>query len=150
MVVTYGAQRLEYEIVGTCWEYMLAYVNAFGAWDTLLVEGATKQTDEYTRTTFKQAYRTSASAMPRGTVVIQNDIEKKYTLVTGWLSDDQASRMHHLLGSTNVYLYDRVERRYIPVVLTNSSCEYKTYRNQGAHMVNYTIEATVAQNFTRR
>lgn len=151
LAVAHGTDILEYEIVDMCWEYQLIYINAYGAWDTLAVEGASRETDEYARTTFKQAYNTTnASVQPRGTVNIQNDYVKKYSFVTGWLSDDQAARMHHLLGSTNVYVYDRVSGMTIPLVLTNSSCEYKTFRNQGAKLVNYTIEAEVAQNFTRR
>lgn len=151
LVVANRTATLEYEIVDMCWEYQLIYINAYGAWDMLPVEGASRETDEYTRTTFKRAYlTTSASVQPRGTVDIQNDYVKKYSFVTGWLSDDQAARMHHLLGSTNVYVYERATGKYIPLVLTNSTCEYKTFRNQGAKLVNYTIEAEVAQNFIRR
>ncbi len=151
MELRHASQRIEYTVVDNCVRYVLYYVNAYGAWDSLLVDGTAKETDEYTRTTFKQAYDTSVqNIQPRGTVVLQNDYTKKYSLVTGWLTDDQASRMHHLLGSTNVYLHDMVAGTIVPVVLTNSSCEYKTFRNQGAHLVNYTIEATVAQDFTRR
>lgn len=146
-----GSEDLIYDIVDTCARYILYYVNAFGAWDSLIVDGTVKQTDEYTRETFKKSYVTTIDKrQPRGTVVLQNDITRKYSLVTDWLTDEQSGRMHHLLGSTNVYLYDMVTGEYIPVVLTTSSCEYKTFRNQGAHLVNYTIEATAAQNYTRR
>ena len=144
---------IEYRLLDICAKYYLYYINAYGAWDAFMIEGAGKKTDDYNRTTFEQSYSTvppTDGVLERGTVCLQNDITRKYTLVTGWLTDDQASRMHHLLGSTNVYLLDVEENRYLPVILTNSSCEYKTYRNQGAQLVNYTIEATVAQNFTRR
>ena len=156
ITATSNSWTVEYRIVESCDPYILYYVNAYGGWDSLLVDGTVKQTDEYARTTYNQAYSTQyindpgVFQQPRGTVCLQNDITRKYTLVTGWLTDDQASRMHHLLGSTNVYLLDRRTEQYVPVVLTNSSCEYKTYRNQGAQLVNYTIEATVAQTFTRR
>lgn len=148
-----NSMAVYYDLVDACDPYILYYVNAYGGWDSLLVDGTVKRTDDYSRTTFKQAYSTQSKqngVLERGTVCLQNDITRKYTLVTGWLTDDQASRMHHLLGSTNVYLLDRDSNQYLPVVLTNSSCEYKTFRNQGAKLVNYTIEATVAQNFTRR
>ena len=142
---------VEYRLSDICAKYYLYYINAYGAWDLFMIEGSGKKTDDYSRTSFNQAYETISSRLqPRGTVCLQNDITRKYTLVTGWLTDDEASRMHHLLGSTNVYLFDVDENRYLPVVLTNSSCEYKTYRNQGAQLVNYTIEATVAQTYTRR
>ena len=165
MRVKYGtAPTLRYKVIETCARYILYYVNAFGSWASMIVEGTAKETDEYTRTTYKRSYETDyetirKSVQPRGTVELQNDYSKKFSLVTGWLTDEQAGRMHHLLGSTNVYLYDRqgsgwdngpTVGEFIPVVLTDSSCEYKTYRNQGARLVNYTIEATVAQNYLRR
>lgn len=157
ITATNGVSAVEYRIADdVCSNHILFYINAYGGWDSLLVDGTVKKTDDYSRTTFKQAYSTEyihypgLDEQPRGTVNLQNDITRKYSLVTGWLTDDQASRMHHLLGSTNVYLLDRITGQYVPVVLTNSSCEYKTFRNQGAKLVNYTIEATVAQNFTRR
>ncbi len=39
--------------------------------------------------------------------------------------------MHHLLGSVNVMLYDMEDESFTPVVIMDSSCEYKTYKGEG-------------------
>ena len=38
----------------------------------------------------------------------------------------------------------------IPVIVTDASLGYKTYKNQGNRMVNYTINVQVAQSRIRR
>ena len=58
--------------------------------------------------------------------------------------------MHHLLGSTEMYLYDMQTEQLHPITLDNPQCEYKTYSNNGNQLVRYDIEATLAQNLTRR
>ena len=67
---------------------------------------------------------------------------------TGLLNDDEASRMHHLLNSTEVYLYNMNSGEMIPVTLNNTQTEYKTHKGNGA--ITYTIEATLAQDRIRR
>lgn len=47
------------------------------------------------------------------------------------MSDGQAALMHHLLGSVNVMLYDMEDESFTPVVIMDSSCEYKTYKGEG-------------------
>lgn len=138
-----------YEIVDECYRYMLYYLNAMGGWDFLLIEGKDKQTDNYTRHTIGQAYNNDQSRN-RGTRNYRNDIARKWELHTLWIDDEGAKNMHHLLGSTDVYLYDMQEQQLHPVTLNNSSCEYKTYKNNGNQLVRYDIEATLAQNITRR
>jgi hypothetical protein len=58
--------------------------------------------------------------------------------------------MHHLINSTDVYLYDIAAGQMIPVTIPTTSCEYKTFHNQGNQLVNYAIQVHVAQNRIRR
>ena len=58
--------------------------------------------------------------------------------------------MHHLLNSTEVYLYNINTGEMLPVTLTNTTTEHKTYKTNGGRMVNYTIEATLSQTRLRR
>lgn len=141
--------RYEYRIIDGCFRYVLYYVNAFGGWDSLLIKGMAKETDNYTRSTYKQTYDNDFT-VARGTVNYQNDYEKSISLVTGWMTDDESLRMHHLLGSTNVYLHDLTTQNIYPVTIEDKSCEYKTYRTQGNRLVNYTLKITIAQDFVRR
>ena len=138
-----------WKMVYGCYKYALYYLNAYGGWDTLLIEGNTKVTDNLTRHT-RDAEYDNTEIQNRGTRNYLNEISKTFTLHTSWLSDDEASRMHHLLNSPNVYLLDMETKEMMPVILTNTSTEYKTYKGNGGKLVNYTIEATLAQERIRR
>ena len=141
--------RYQYRVINGCFRHVLYYVNAFGGWDSLIIKGMAKEADSYKRSTYKQTYDND-STVARGTVNYQNDYEKSFSLVTGWMADDDSLRMHHLLGSTNVYLHDLTTHNVYPVTIDDKSCEYKTYRNQGNRLVNYTLKITIAQDFVRR
>lgn len=132
-----------------CHNYVLYYVNAYGGWDSLLVNGRVSETDAYTRHNQAVEYDNTDS-QGRGILNHVNEVEKRFTLQTGWLTELGASRMHHLLGSTFVYLHDLQTGDILPVVLTNGDCPYKTHGGEGNRLINYTIEATVAQERVRR
>lgn len=138
-----------YRVVPQCARYALLYVNAFGGWDTLLCEGNASQTDDYDRHTMFQRYD-NAVRSARGTVEYANEVTRRWTLRTGWLTDDEAFRMHHVLGSAHVYLYDIADGTLAPVVITDQTCDYKTYRGNGGQLVNYAIGIELAQEIVRR
>lgn len=143
---TYTQQK--YMVQNTCVRYVLYYVNAFGGWDSLLTAGNDKRVDNYTRSTYKKVY-SPADLSDRGTVNYRNDIERTISLVTDWLTDEESARMHHLFGSTNVLLHDLVDDIIQPVTITAKSWTEKTFRNNGAKLVNYQIDVTIAQDFVR-
>lgn len=138
-----------FEVVADCNPFALVYVNAFGGWDSLLMEGRSAEMDAYTRNRMKQRYNNSTQSA-RGTSEYVNEIVKHWTLRTGWLNDAQSARMHHVLGSVAVYLYDIAGAVLIPVVITDEECEYKTYRGNNGQLVNYTIGVDVATDMIRR
>lgn len=139
----------EYAVAGDCFRHVLYYVNAHGGWDSLLIEGASSEADELERFT---AGRRSDNSSPesRGTENYLNSVEKTHALRTGWLSDGESSRMHEVLNSTGVYLFDLGTRLMRPVVLIGTTTEYKTYKGNGNRLVNYTINARIAQQMERR
>lgn len=127
-----------------CERYILYYVNAYGGWDWLPVEGKTKETDTVTRHTYDTVYD-NRTASARGRFNHVNELQHHFTFYTGWLTDAQSELMHHLLNSVLVYVHDTQTGEVLPVVLTNSSTEHK--RNG---LNQYTIEADLAQNRLRR
>lgn len=145
--VTIGNQS--FKVVNTCSRYALYYVNAYGGWDSLLIEGNHSEVDNLTRHTREVEYD-NRDVSNRGTMNYVTEIAKSLTLHTSWLSDDESSKMHHLLNSTNVYLGDLNSGRMIPVVLTDTTSEYKTYKGNGGKLVNYAINVTIAQERIRR
>lgn len=138
-----------YEVVTECAKYALYYVNAFGGWDCFLIEGNSLEADSLKRYT-REAVYDNRDIRNRGIYNYVNEITKGFTFHTGWLLDNQGERMHHLINSTNVYLYDIANDQMIPVIIPTTSCEYKTYKNQGNKLVNYTIQVQIAQNRIRR
>lgn len=135
--------------VDHCAPYALVFLNEVGGVNTLLIEGKTMQEDSYARTTFG----TSASNegySNRQIAVASNDITRKWTLHTGWLDDKSAANMHHLLSSPDVLLADYNLDEYYAVNILNNTCEYKTYANNGNHLVRYDIEVEFAQKMIRR
>ena len=135
-----------------CGDGAFIYRNRFGAWDSFLIEGNVIKTDNYT----KQNYRKKGEYNSSYSINSLHHFDEKYTdnidvnttfeAHTGWLSDDEAERLvFHLLSSPLVYyqnfngdVYDSDPFTLIPVRLTNSSAEYKKFRN-GKRLVSYTI-----------
>lgn len=141
--------KVTYEMVEGCNRYALYYVNAHGGWDSLLIEGNHSEVDNLTRHNREVEYD-NRSIQNRGRQNYVNEISKTLTLHTSWMSDEESSRMHHLLNSTEVYLYDINKDEMIPVVLKNGTTEYKTYRSNGHKLFNYTIEVSYANYRIRR
>lgn len=138
-----------YSVIGSCFRYALYYINAFGGWDSLLIEGNDKEADSLTRHSYNRSYDNS-EASARGRVNYLNEIAKSWTLYTGIMSDEQSLRMHHLLNSPIVFLYDIPQGRMMPVVLTDAVTEHKTFKNNAREVVTYTIGCELAQERVRR
>lgn len=138
-----------FKVVTECARYALYYVNAFGGWDCFLIEGNHMEEDTLQRYTMETEYD-NRQISNRGTYNYVNEITKAITLNTGWLLQDQGLRMHHLINSPMVYLYDIPAGDMIPVIIPATTCEYKTFKNQGNNLVRYTIQVQVAQNRIRR
>lgn len=138
-----------WEVVTDCREWVVYYVNAYGGWDSLLIEGNTIERDSLARHTREMEYD-NRDIKNRGTQNYVNEISKSFTLHTSWMPDAESLRMHHLLNSPEVYLFNINTGDMFPVVLNNTTTEFKTYRNNGGRLVNYTIDATLAQERIRR
>lgn len=140
---------IPYKCVDSCARYALYYINARGGWDALLMEGNHSESDSLVRKNRSVEYD-NRDQINRGRKNYAVEITKKMTLHTSWMSDEESSRMHHLLNSPEVYLYDMDEKKFIPVLLTNTTTEYKTYKGNGGKLVNYAIEVEFANERQRR
>lgn len=139
-----------YDLVDDCdARFVLYYINAYGGWDSFLCEGLCDVSDGQNRMTHGQEYD-NADHSDRGTVVRVNELTRRYTFRTGWLTDDESARMHHLLNSPDVYVHDLLDDVIQPVVLTGSETRYKTFRTNGRRFIDYTITAQLAQERMRR
>jgi hypothetical protein len=145
--VTIGSTT--YNVVqNTCNRYALYYINAYGGWDPYLIQGKSTQHDDIAHNTRLVEYDNSQEAA-RGIFEYVNELQRNYTLLTRWMNDAESARVHHLLESPLVYLHDLETGDMVAVILTGEECPFKNYNNSGHKLVNYTIEARVAQMIRR-
>lgn len=142
--VSVEANGNTYPVQG-CERFILYYVNAYGGWDWLPVEGKTRESDAVKRHTYEAVYNNRDHSYARGRFNHVNELTHHYTFYTGWLTDAQSELMPQLLNATTVYVHDTKTNEVLPLVLTNSSTEHK---QNGLNQ--YTIEADLAQNRLRR
>lgn len=132
-----------------CHQYVAYYVNAYGGWDCLLMRGRCFREEVYTRHTAKVEY-SNVRSDARGTENYANEVEDRMLLRTGWLDDTGGDRMHHLVGSTMVYVMDLLTGEMLPVTIADTECRRKSYMENGAKFFQYEITAIVAQERARR
>lgn len=145
---TISQKQIKYIIDNTGKDYVLYYVNAAGGWDSLLIEGNVKKTDEFESESYIKRVLRPSTEFARNKYL--NTITSSWTLYTGYLNDEQASKMHNLLESTQVYLHNLKDNTITPVLITDTSCEYKTYTNQGKNKFYYTINVESSQDNYRK
>ena len=69
---------------------------------------------------------------------------------TGILDDAAGEMMHHVLESTDVYLYEIDTDTMMPVVLEGDEAQWQTYKANGRQPVRYTFTARLARERVRR
>ena len=147
---TYTALGARYKTVSACEaRYSLYYVNSYGGVDVIPFKGKSfKKTDTITRLNYSRSFRNNTLEFEN--VNYMNEIKPAWELNTHYLVDSQSSKMHELVESTCVYLYDAEEQTYTPVVMTDKKLEYKTFYNQGRKFYTYTINVEESQSKERR
>ena len=80
----------------------------------------------------------------------QNEVTERYTLNTGFLSNEESAKMPYLLDSPDVYLLDlTTTRRFVPVTIATDAYQVKKYSSTDG-MVNYQFEVVVSQKEYKR
>ena len=75
-----------------------------GGWDSFLFENTSKETDNFTRSTYKKNINNQTHQFNK--VEFKNTIVKSWTLKTCYLSDAQSLNLaENLMGSTCCYLH---------------------------------------------
>lgn len=137
-----------YKVEDTCYDYCLYYCNAVGGWDSLLIKGNTKKTDKINSQYYDRSFNNTTVQFEKKKYV--NIITPTYTLYTDWFTDEEQSKFYHLLESTEVYLHNLITDKIEPVNITNNTCEYKTFTNNGKKKWYNKIDVEVAQEKIRR
>ena len=137
-----------YRITDKCPEYLLYYKNPFGGYDHLVLLGQCRRNRSGQRENFVADNNNGYKQREEWT--FQNEVTERYTLNTGFMSDEQSERMQYLLDSPDVYLvYLGAATTFIPVKIATESYQVKKYsRSDG--MVNYQFEVEVTQKEYKR
>lgn len=131
-----------------CGGCVLYYINAYGGWDTLPVQGRVVLSDGITHYTAEKIYDNTTTEA-RGKDNYVNEVTVKYLLNIGPMSSQDSVHIDQLAASPFVYIddFDGNHGGLFPVVITTTSEERKDRRGV-LHF--YQIEATLAQDRTRR
>lgn len=137
-----------YRLVETCRRYALLYVNAYGGWDGLVMNGGV-ETSAYARSTYRSDYD-NAEQTAVGEHNWRTGVTRSWALRTGVLTDDQARRFaQHVPGAVQAYLLDMEEGTVLPVLMTDADCQERRYA-LGKRRIEYTLACRLAQSETRR
>ena len=132
-----------YYVTNTCYRYCLYYLNQYGGWDSLLFRGKELKTDDLSRLSYKKNY--VAQSLDFYNTNYLTTIQERWSLNTSFLNNIESDKMINLMASNKIYIHDLVDSFIAPVVITNSSCEHKNYKNQGRKMATYNIEVSASQ-----
>lgn len=132
------------EIINTyrtnsCNRYTLYYYNKRGGVDIVPLNGGLTKSEDFDRIVFNVEYENSSNSNI-AKKVINNNITTKYTATTRFMTDEQAARFaKHFLSSPAVLMHDNVDDETYSVILDEKSAEYKTFKSNGNHFVQYTF-----------
>lgn len=152
--VIYAGGTLSYKIMDcTTSDYVLYYKNAYGGWDSFVIEGNVERTDKLTNSSYRRAYsnnKNRGNKQQRNLVNYLTTIQPSYKLYTHYMSDAESLRMHHLLESNEIFMHQLSTNMIYPINITDKNVVYQTYTTNGKQMVQYTINVETSQREYRR
>ena len=135
--------------VSYCGPGAFYFLSKAGGWSAFLIEGKIKRTDKYTQTEYRKSF--DNQTIEFGRVRLLNEVQPTWEVTTGFMTDQESERLaENLLPSQRVYLHLFDTDEILPVVITDSQCEHKTYDNQKDTPFYYTIKVEASQPLTRR
>ena len=127
-----------YNVLADCGEYALYYLNAYGGWDALLIDGTVLKKSTIKQYTTDRNINNSRIEFEQTKYI--NEIQDAYEINTGFLTDEQAANLsNNLIPSKEVYLHILSNNKIIPVLITDTSVTYQTYQTNNLQMPQYKI-----------
>lgn len=138
-----NGESIIYTIKNTCKPYCLYYLNSRGGWDSMIFDGKILQKASTSIHSYNREYdNTSSQFNVTNYMKIKQD---KWQLTTGYLTDAQSKKMHNVYDTTKAYLHIFEDDKIIPVTISDTSYDVKTYRNQGRKLFTYTVNVESSQ-----
>ena len=138
-----------YNVLADCGDYALYYLNSYGGWDALLIDGTVLKKSTITQYTTDRNYNNNSIEFEQTKYI--NEIQDAYEINTGFLTDEQAANLSkNLIPSKEVYLHFISGNKIIPVLITDTSVTYQTYQTNNLQMPQYKINVKESQIKLRR
>lgn len=147
VILIQNETSFEYKVVTPCRNrFAVYYVNKNGGFDALLCEGKAIESFNPTRTDIK-AFNDRLNRRDFEKTRIYSDIQKRYTLNTGLLTDEGAKRIDHLIYTPKAFIHDLESGTITSCIVESSSFTVKNFRND--RLVQYTFEISESQLYIR-
>lgn len=142
--VTNSLTAGNYNVLADCGDYALYYLNAYGGWDALLIDGTVLKKSTIKQYTTDRNYDNNKIEFEQTKYI--NEIQDAFEINTGFLTDEQAANLsNNLIPSREVYLHIISENKIIPVLITDSNVIYQTYQTNNLQMPQYKINVKESQ-----
>lgn len=132
------------KIVTQCTPYKnvrLMFSNSLGGWEFFNFNLDSKQTRNVERAMYRKILPWNYQIGNRQDTVLAQKVQDSYIINSNWLSQYNYEFLNELLQSTDVYVVDGSSNNIYPIIITDTSWEYKTYlRDQLFNaVINYTV-----------
>jgi len=158
LIVTNNASNV-YKFNYACSKYTpvtLAWLNPYGAYESQSFGLVSKKRNEIARKEFeKLPYNINASgevSYDSGGVLYgskktySSTAKTSLNLTSHLLTDEEYTWLADLFNSTDVYIFDTVLDRFVPVMIGENNYEYRTYQNSKLTPLQLTINFTDEYN----
>lgn len=128
----------------------LAWLNPYGAYDSYTFGLVNKKTNEIARKEFARLpYEINASGVvsydsngvlygsKRG---YNSSVKTTLSVTSHLLTDEEYVWLADMLNSPDVYIFNSDLNRFVPVVITDSNYEYRTYMNSRLTPLQFTVQ----------
>ena len=143
--VTIGNETMAYkQVKEPCHRYLVYYKNDKGGFDSFLFKGKCTRTDSMDTYTYKR--NVSNQTNEHDTLQYMRVAKPTWNLTSDYMTDNETVLFANLVHSNRVWLHDLVEDKVVPVNVSTSSYEYKTFRSNGRRFFTNSITVELAQD----
>lgn len=145
--VTTDGETLTYNVRCTNMPYAIYYLNKCGGYDSMLFNGASLKSSTIKNSEYSiNEYNRHLHSLKQ----YEKQIVQQWQLKSAILNDKQSELMNHLLTSPQMWLHDLNKDEIIPVIITDTTAQYKLRSNQNRKPIQYSLTVKSSKTHYRR
>ncbi len=133
-----------YEYCGKWDNFEFIFMDRKGSWLPMNFELVQRKNISVDRKTLKRGLDRDYTYTDKSTIVSQNILSYRYTVISNWFTEEQSLLFEEFLSSPEIYWNYKGEGVFIPIVITKLSDEIKDKKN--SRLIQYTIEFIPSAN----